>query len=168
MNFPALNLNIANTLLQNSYMKMFTDISVSKGTGLAKAEHDKSLSSLTAKSAAAKQTFTSISSSGKKINELYSNVKKTGNETALTGFKNYLKTSASDFGAAPLNNFANLGEAAFKKKDSGFFTTMLSDYQKLNDSKKSSLGKGMVDEAGATFSNSGLSSAKNQKKTGLR
>lgn len=123
------------------------------------------LTGLAANSYNAKNTLTQISASGKKLNELYGSIKKTGSESAISGFREYVKSSISGNDASSLNNFLKMGETAFMKKDTGFFTGLLTDYQGLSSGKKESVGKMMLMEAGESYKTMGLNAAKTFSKT---
>lgn len=129
------------------------------------ASDTQGLSGLAANSSNAKNTLAQISASGKKLNELYGSLKKTGNESALSGFKSFVKSSVSGNDSSSLNSFLKMGEAAFKKKDSGFFTNLLTDYQGLASGKKESHGKMLLNEAGETYMTMGFNAAKSFSKT---
>lgn len=156
MNISSLTPSMMNTFLAS--IKGFEpptarDISATQG-----------ISGLASVSAIAKSNLTQISASGKKLNELYGSLKKTGNESAMSGFKAFVKSGVGNDNSS-LNSFLKMGEAAFQKKDTGFFTSLLSNYQGLATGKKESLGKMMLNEAGETYKTMGLNAAKTFSKT---
>ena len=110
-------------------------------------------------------TLTSISSSAKSLNSLYSDIKKTGNEAAKSGFKQSVISMASSLNSSGLNNFVKMGEAAFKGKDSSSFTGMLSTYNKLTENKQSQLANSFLNEAGETFNALGPDASKSFSNT---
>lgn len=105
-------------------------------------------------------TLTSISSSAKSLNSLYSAIKKTGNEAATSGFKQAITSMASGLNSSGLNNFVKMGEAAFKGKDSSSFTDTLATYNNLTKNNKSQLANSFLNEAGETFSALGLEASR--------
>ena len=126
--------------------------------------NNSALTGVTAKSAPSKtvtnkDTLTSISSSAKSLNSLYSDIKKSGNEASISGFKQSIISMASGLYSSGLNNFVKMGEKAFKEKGSSFFTGMLETYNDLTKNKKSLLADSFLKEAGETFA-LGLESSK--------
>jgi len=120
---------------------------------------DVTVKSAPSKTVTNKDTLTSISSSAKSLNSLYSDIKKTGNEASVSGFKKSIVSMASGLDASGLNNFVKMGEKAFKEKDSSFFTGMLETYNDLTKNKKSLIADSFLKEAGETFA-LGLESSK--------
>ena len=112
---------------------------------------DVTVKSAPSKTVTNKDTLTSISSSAKSLNSLYSDIKKTGNEASVSGFKKSIVSMASGLDASGLNNFVKMGEKAFKEKDSSFFTGMLETYNDLTKNKKSLIADSFLKEAGETF-----------------
>ncbi|MBF0560087.1 MAG: hypothetical protein HQL08_15050 [Nitrospirae bacterium] len=119
-----------------------------------------SQTNLISQSANAKATVAQLSTMGKGLNELYASVKKTGNEAAITGFKQNVASLAAGADSVTMQSFVKMGQEAFQKKDSAFFVNMLGDYNKLAGGGNAATGNALIKEAGATYKDQGLSAAK--------
>jgi len=107
----------------------------------------------------ASQDAMMISGRAKDIGTLYNDVKQTGDENAIQGFREAVQNLVGKLDNTDLNNLTDMGKEAVSQGKAGTFTDLLSTFHDLNDKANTSLGMDMVNTASKTYSKYGLDSA---------
>jgi len=97
-----------------------------------------------------------ISAQAKDVGKLYNELKATGDEEALAGFREVIQNLAGNLDNQALTKLVDFGKEAVEQGETEAFANLLSVAHELNEEGKSSLSMVVVREAGNTYSDQGF------------
>jgi len=101
-----------------------------------------------------------ISSESQNINKVYEQVKKSGNQQAIDGFRGAVVNFVKNQDAAGLKSFIDTGVRMSNPKDSSAYTDMLAVSNSISKQTSTKSADQFIKEAAATYAKSGTDSMK--------